>query len=253
MAAHSRFKTKVAVDPPVIVVYGVDGIGKSSLAAEADDIVYLHTKGERMPSGVEVPSEEITDYPQLMSAVDDIIAGPHDFKWLVIDSVDGIEPIVWAETCWRCEFSSIEKPGFGKGYVEADKEWQDFLDLIGKLPPLGIGVIMLAHPTVERFDSPMTDPYTMYTIKLQKRANALVREKADIVAFMNYRVSVKEKEVAQNKTVSHAEGKTRAIYLNGSPSYNAKNRYGMPDEIAYKKGKGFEELSKYFPPALGLE
>lgn len=253
MAGIDRFKKKVSIDPPVIVGYGVDGIGKTSLACEFPDAVYLNTKGERLPSDVSIPSEQIVDFPQYLAALDDLIDERHDFKWVITDSADGLEPLVWEETCWRNEWKSIEQPGFGKGYVEADQDWKKIFDRWDLLVRAGVGVIVLAHPVVERFESPMTDPYTLYTIKLQKRANALLREKADIVVFMNYRVSIKEKQVGQNKTIAHAEGKSRAMYFNGSPAYNAKNRYSMPDEIIYNKGKGYDTLSKYFPPALGIE
>ena len=60
------------------------------------------------------------------------------------------------------------------------------------------------------------------------------------------------KEVGIKKTVTHAEGgKERQIHLTEGPGFVAKNRYSMPDAVVYKKGRGYGELSKYFPPPRG--
>jgi hypothetical protein len=99
----------------------------------------------------------------------------------------------------------------------------------------------------------VTDPYDRYQVKLRKRAAALVRERSDIVAFLNYRVSLKTKEVGIKKEVTHAEGgKERQINLTEAAGFVSKNRYSMPDTITYKKGSGWESLSKYFPQPTGI-
>jgi hypothetical protein len=161
--------------------------------------------------------------------------------------------LVWAATCRRIGVASIEEPGYGRGYIETDTEWNELMAAVAALARRGICVVMLAHPEIVRFDSPVTDPYIRYQPKLHKRANALVREKSDIVAFMNYRISIKEKEVARQTKVAHAEGgKERQIHLVEGAGFNSKNRYSMPDSIPYKKGNGYVELSKYFPAPTGV-
>lgn len=250
----SNLRSSKRADPPVILLYGVDGIGKTSLAAEFPDPIYLPTEGERAPSDVDLPTPgTVESFDDLLNVFDDLLNTEHDRKTVIIDSLDGLEPLVWRATCKRLGADTIESLGFGKGYVEADTEWNDLLGGVSALAQSGICVVMLAHPEVIRFDSPITDPYSRYTIKLHKRANALVREKSDIVAFANYRISIKEKEVARQTKVAHAEGgKERQIHLVEGAGFQAKNRYSMPDALTYKKGKGYEELSKHFPAPTGL-
>lgn len=237
--------------PPIIVIYGVDGIGKTTLAAEAEDAVYFHTRGEKPPKGVNIPRLQVKDYLDLKDNLLDLVDDDHDFRWVIIDALDGVEPLVWEETCYEHDKKDIESFGFGKGYVAADEYWSELLDIMVDLKEEGVGVIILAHPSIERFDSPITEPYNRYTIKIHKRANALIREAADIVAFMNHRVNVKDVEVSRGKKVSHAEGKARMIYLTGTAAFDAKNRYSMPDQLEYRKGKGFTELQSYFPEPPG--
>lgn len=247
----SSLKSTKRNDPPVVLLYGVDGIGKTSLAAEFPDPIYLATEGERPPSDVELATPgTIESFDDLLNVFGELLTEDHDRRTVIIDSLDGLEPLVWRATCARLGLNSIEEAGFGKGYVEADTEWNEYLSAVSALAQAGMYVVQLAHPEIVRFDSPTTDPYNRYTIKLHKRSNALVREKADVVAFMNYRISIKEKEVARQTKVAHAEGgKERQIHLNEGAGFNAKNRYSMPDTISYRKGQGFTELAKYWPVA----
>lgn len=239
--------------PPIALLYGVDGVGKTSLAAEWPDPIYLHTQGEEPPSNIDLQSPGVVEsYDEMIELMTELVVGDHTHKTVIIDSLDGFESLVWAKTCERNGWHSIEEPGFGKGYVETDNEWQYFIDGAIALKQRGVAVVMLAHPEILRFDSPITDPYSRYTIKLHKRANAIIREKSDIVAFMNYRTTIKEKEVARQKTVAHGEGGgDRVIHLEERPGFLAKNRYQMPVSVPFKVGKGYTELSKYFPAPYG--
>lgn len=245
----SSLRSSRNTNPPITLLYGVDGVGKTSLAAEWPSPIYLPTEGERPPSDVDMPTPGvITNLDSLFGIFGELLDGKHDFKTVIVDSLDGLEPLVWRATSNRLGVESIEAPGYGRGYMEADTEWNDYLGGVAALSQAGMYVVQLAHPEVIRFDSPITDPYSRYQPKLHKRANALVREKADVVAFMNYRVTIKEKEVARQTKVAHAEGgKERQIHLNEGAGFNAKNRFSMPDSITYRKGHGFADLSKFWP------
>lgn len=251
----ASLKSTTSKLPPVIVLYGVGKIGKTSLGAEFPDPIYLPTDGERTPEGVDlVTPGVIENFDDLLDLFGELITTEHDRKTVIVDSMDGLEPLVWAATCRRLGVGSIEEPGYGKGYVEADTEWNEFFSAVAALRERGICIVMLAHPEIVRFDSPTSDPYSRYGIKLHKRAAALVREKADIVAFMNYRVTLKEKEVARQTKVAHAEGgQERQIHLEERAGFVAGNRYSMPATITFKKGAGYAELSKYFPAPTGAD
>ena len=241
-------------DPPITLLYGVDGIGKTSLAAEFPNPIYLGTEGETPPSDIDLPTPGvIKTLDDVFAVFEELLTTDHGFKTVIIDSLDGLEPLVWRTTAARLGVNSVEEPGYGKGYVEADYEWGEYLSALAALKNAGLYVVQLAHPEIVRFDSPITDPYSRYGIKLHKRAAALVRERADIVGFLNYRVTIKEKEVARQTKVAHAEGgKERQIHLNEGAGFVAKNRYGMPDAVQYRKGQGFTELAKYWPGGANL-
>lgn len=240
--------------PPITLIYSVDGWGKTSLGAEFPDPIYLHTEGEEPPNDVELPTPGVlTSFDELLTLIGELVTEEHEHKTVIIDSLDGIEPLLWAATCERLKIGSIEEAGFGRGYVEADKEWQDLLGGLAALKQRGIAVVMLAHPEIVRFDSPTSDPFSRYGVKLHKRASALVREKSDIVAFGNFRMVLKEKEVGPKKKIAHGEGGgERQIHLEERPGFVAKNRYNMKTSMVYKKGEGYKELQKFFPAPTGV-
>jgi hypothetical protein len=253
-------KQQAAERAPITLIYGVDGIGKTTLAAEWPAPLYVPTAGERAPAKLDLAT------PGVLSTADDLweivghlMDGGHDFKTLIIDSADGLEPILNAVTCARIGADSIDSndkgspAAFGRGDVQADVEWTMFMDACDDLAENDISVVIIAHPEVKRFDSPVTDPYDRYQVKLRKRAAALVRERCDIVAFMNYRVSIKEKEVGPKKKVAHGEGKERNIHLSENAGFVAKNRFSMPDSIVYHEGKGYEAIAKFLPAASQAE
>lgn len=257
----SSLKSSKSDKPPICLVYGVDGVGKTTLAAEFPDAVYLPTAGERTPEGIDLPTPGVIEtFDDLRSVVGELLTEDHQHKTVIFDSADGLEPLLNAETCKRIGATSIDSnekgspASFGRGYVEADVEWNEFMGACRALTERGIAVVILAHPEIVRFDSPITDPYARYQIKLQKRAAALVREQSDIVAFINYQISLKTKEVAPKKEITHAEGgKERKIHLAEAAGFVAKSRYNTPDAIVYRKGQGYSELSKYFPAPTGAQ
>ncbi len=250
----SSLRSSKSSNPPVVLLYGVGKVGKTSLAAEFPDPIYLPTDGERTPEDVELATPgTVESFDDLLNVFGDLLTTDHDRKTVIVDSLDGLEPLVWAAACRRNGWANIEEPGFGKGYLAADAEWNEFFQAVSAMKSAGLAVVLIAHPEIMRFDSPTSDPYSRYGIKLQKRAAALAQEKADIIGFMNYRVSLKEKEVGFNKKVTHAEGGAeRQVHLEERAGFIAGNRYSMPASIVFKKGAGYAELSKHFPAPTGV-
>ena len=240
-----------AKHPPRLVLYGVHGIGKTTLAAEAPAPVFLQIE-EGTPGDLELTSfGELKTFDDVLESFYALYQEEHPFKTVVIDTLDALEPLVWRKVCEENGWRSIEDAGYGKGYVAAEDVWQRFLDGVNALRvDKGMNTIQLAHSQIERFDSPISEPYHRYALKLHKRAAALIQEDADIVCFANYLISLKQTDVGFNKKRAHGEsGGQRMLYFEERPGFAAKNRYGMPPAAIYKKGSGWTEIAKYCPAA----
>jgi len=248
----SSIKKVTTSTAPFVVFYGVPGIGKTGLAAEAPDSVWIQMQGENPPAGVELQGwADLTSYGEVVEAIGALISEEHTFKTLVIDAATGLEAAIWKEACARNGWKTIEDPGYGKGYVIAAAIWAELLDGLNVLRrERNMSIVIIAHCEIFRFDSPTTDPYSRYKIDVHKSALPLIEAGADLIAFLNYRVTLKEKDVGFNKKVGHAEGGgSRVIYVEERPGFIAKNRYGMPSELSFKKGEGWSALAKFFPAA----
>ena len=235
--------------PPRIIIYGVHGIGKTTLAAEAPNPVFLQIE-EGTPGDLELMSfGELASFRDVMEAFGVLYEAEHDRESIVIDTVDALEPLVWREVCARNNWQSIEEPGYGKGYVAAEAVWQEYLDGINALRrQRGMTVIQVAHADIERFDSPISEPYHRYHMKLHKRASALLQQDADVVCFMNYITTIKQADVGFNKKTTRGEGAgQRAMYFEERPGFLAKNRFNMPAQMLYRRGQGWTDMAGYFP------
>jgi hypothetical protein len=158
-----------------------------------------------------------------------LITGDHEFQTFVLDSVTSFERLVWAHTCAQLGVSSIEAPGFGKGYVEADGWWNQFLDGCDALRDRGVTVVLIAHNLVQKFTDPTGDDYDRHEVALHKRAKGMVTKWSDVTAFAHWKVLTRTVEGGFNKKITKGVATdTRLLGLIERPGYDAKNRYNLP-------------------------
>ena len=231
-----------------IIAYGVQGLGKTSFGATFANPFLLRT--EDSGCAVDVPT-----FPSVAKTMDDLIGGlralhdgEHNFQTIIVDTVDWMEPIVWAATSARLGVESIETPGYGKGYVEADNEWRLVMGWLDALCyNRNMTIVCVAHADIKRFEPPDSDPFDRYQIKLHKRAWALWQEWADMVLFMNYRFrTIKTKDGGKSgadKFRGEGAGE-RVIYTEERPAYLAKNRWSLQPEILIGQDKTWAPFHK---------
>lgn len=221
--------------PPRILLYGVEGVGKTTLAASAPNPVFLWTEegaGKLSVDGFPL----IKRYDELMEVIGVLLTEDHEFQTVVLDSLDWLEPIVWAETCKRGGYENIESPGYGKGYKEADLVWREVIEGLGALrEERSMGLVVIAHSQVKTFHDPERESYDRYVIKLHERASGIWRENVDAILFANYRMSITKdgKPNDKNARVRATGGQMRAVFCEQRAAFLAKNRYGMPPDINF--------------------
>ena len=224
--------------PPRIVIYGIEGIGKSTMASHSPNPIFVQTEDgldqiecESFPLAKHF--NEVTDY---LSA---LMTEQHSYQSLVIDSLDWLERLIWDKLCEDYGVSSIEKVdgGYGKGYTHALTLWRRILNLLDDLRnKRGMCIILLAHAKIEKFEDPEHSAYDRYSPRLHKHANALVTEWADAVLFATRKIITQSEDAGFNRTRTTAaglgkDGGERILRCLGSPACVAKNRYNLPAEL----------------------
>jgi hypothetical protein len=217
--------------PPRIVVHGDGGVGKTTFAAGAHAPIFLPF--EDGLTGIEVDAfPRICSYQDAIDAIASLASGEHGYGTAVVDSLDWLEPLVWAEVARAAGKNSIEDIPYGKGYAEALPLWRKLLDGLNYLREhRGMAVILIAHSQIKRFEAPDSEPFDRYEIKLHRGANALVREWADIIGFAHHETAIKKDS---NGFTTRARGVStgrRLLRVVETPACTAKNRYGMAELI----------------------
>lgn len=210
--------------PPRLLIYGTEGIGKSTIASQS-------------PSPIFIPTEDGLDQIQcdsfpLARSFEDVLTyltalanEEHAYQTVVIDSADWLERLIFDHVCKQYGAKSIEKVdgGYGKGYTHALTQWRQIIDALRYLREhKGMIVILLAHAKIEKFTDPESTPFDRFSPRLNKNATALLCEWCDAILL-----ATREHGAAKGDK----SGGQRILRCVGTPSCVAKNRYGLPETL----------------------
>lgn len=217
--------------PPRVVIHGAQKVGKSTFAAGSFNPIFLPL--EDGLSGIETNSFPLlATYQEVEAALLSLYSEAHDFGTVVVDSTDWLEPLIWKHVCDKNQWASIETPGYGRGYVEANAVWREFLDKLNTLRmEKGMAIILIAHSAVKNFKAPDTEAFDRYELKMQKGALGLIVEWADAILFAQEETAIKKEVVGQNTRARGISTGRRIMNTNAKPSFIAGNRYSLPDVL----------------------
>ncbi len=243
--------------PPRILIYGEPGIGKTTLASEFPNPIFIQIEDGAPPHMAYTTFGVLTSFEQVMEKLEELYNEEHNHQTVVVDSITEMQRLVWAETCRRGDEKGhkkerIEDFGYGKGYVNALAPWREFIEGLHALRrDKGMAVVLIAHAKVDRFDDPETVSYHRYEIDLHDKAVGAIERDMDAILLLKKPVTILEEDIGFNKTRTRAGGSADTVYIHtrGRPAFIAKNRYRMPEKILFTEGKGFAELAKYLPGA----
>lgn len=231
--------------PLRVLLYGVEGIGKSTFGACAPAPIFLapedgtaHLDVHRLP----VPEtwDEVLEAPRMLAA------GGHPYRTLVVDTVDWVEPLLWEHICQRDGKTDIEAYGYGKGYVAALDQWRVFVAELERLrEKTGMAVILLAHSWVKPFKNPEGDDFDRYELKVHAKAGGLLKEWTDCVLFANWETFAAKDE--RTKRVKGVSTGARLIYTTRTAAYDAKNRYDLPESLSLDWGEFCTAVASHQP------
>jgi hypothetical protein len=224
-------KTSVSL-PPRVLIHGLEGVGKTTLAANFFSAIFLQTE-DGAPGGLVVDTfGHLLNYADVIESITALGNEEHNYKTVVIDSLDRLEDIIWRKTCDDNHWQSMESPGYGKGFVVADRYWHEILDGLEWLRrKRGMTVVLLAHSTIETISDPRTPPYSSYQIRLHKRAKGIVASEMDLIAFLATDVHVVADSAGFKKHTRADGSAARYLHTEGRPAFLAKSRFELPARI----------------------
>jgi hypothetical protein len=218
--------------PRRVLLYGVHGVGKSTFGAMAEKPIFIQT--EEGINDIETDRFPLaTKYGDVLNALSALYSEEHDYQTVVIDSLDWLERLIFADVCAKRGVESIEDVGYAKGYTFALTQWREVIEGLDALRnERGMQVILIAHARIEKFENPETDSYDRYVPRLNKHGSALIQEWCDEVFFATYRIHTKQSDEGFNRKRTQGIGTgERIIRTSERPAHVAKNRLSMPDEL----------------------
>lgn len=219
--------------PPRILIYGVDGIGKSTFAASADAPVFI---------GVEdgTSSLNVTRFPEPQTwldgieAIDELTQNDHQFRTVVIDSLDWLEPLCWQHVCATTKdkqgrpATKVETIPYGNGFTAAVDLWRVLLSKLDYLRAVrGMAVVLVAHAWIKRFSNPEGEDFDRFECKLHPKSSGVIREWCDCVLFATHEQYTHDLN-GRPKGISTG---ARIIHTVRSAAFDAKNRYNLPPTL----------------------
>lgn len=209
------------------VIYGTEGIGKSTLASRFPNPLFLDIEGGTAQMDVR-RIEAPKNWAELVSTVKEVAANPGICGTLILDTADRAESLLVEHICRKYNQLSIESFGYGKGYTYLGEEWQRLMDVFNSCIDAGINVTVIAHAKQRKIEQPdQIGAYDHWEMKLSRQVAPLLKEWADLLLFLNYKTIV----VTTDSNSKKAQGGKRVMYTSHNPAWDAKNRHGLPEEM----------------------
>lgn len=220
--------------PQKVVIYGPEGIGKSTFAAQFPNPLFIDTEDGTRELAVD--RTHPADWQELLDTIEEFGNDLDNlgYKTLVIDTADWAERMCIETICRKAKKSGIEDFGYGKGYTYVQEEFGRMLNELGKLIDRDVNIVVLAHAKMRTFQQPdEMGSYDRWEMKLSKQVAPLLKEWGDMVLFLNYKTIV----VSQGDNLkAKAQGGQRVMYTSHHPCWDAKNRHGLKEEMPLDEG-----------------
>lgn len=212
-----------------VVVYGPEGIGKSTFASQFPDPLFIDTEGSTRHMDVD-RTPKPSSWPMLLGLIDEVIRDPSLCRTLVVDTMDWAELMCMQYVCDKYQKKSIEEFGYGKGYTYLSEEFGRLLNQLSEVVERGVHVVVTAHAKMRKFEQPdELGAYDRWEMKLSAKNAPLVKEWADMVLFASYKTYAVKTESGKVK----GQGGERRMYTAHHPCWDAKNRFGLAPELPF--------------------
>lgn len=133
------------------VLYGPEGIGKTTFASKAPEPLFIDTEGSTTRLNVRrLPAPE--SFAMILEQVQWVLENRNVCKTLVLDTADWAQSRCVNAVCAKYQKGGIEDFGYGKGYSYVYEEFGRLLNLLDQVVDAGINVIVTAHAAMRKFE-----------------------------------------------------------------------------------------------------
>lgn len=256
---------KLTVEPPLLVIAGQEGSGKTTLAAEAvlefggafirteDGLQkYAEMPEEDQPLAFPVLPKATPEKPEaFINALYDAL----DWCWdnmeagqiLALDTISVLFQRLQQTVLNRYGVSNVAEAagGYGKGFLEIETETLKLIDELNELrEQKKVGVILLSHLAADTLkNDPLIEAALCYNLAMDKKSAAVFKQQAHAILAIGFDTVVSGTEYDKTGKVTKAGriqrvSKRHLVCDASTPAYSqlCKNRFGLPAKLDLPEG-----------------
>jgi hypothetical protein len=198
-----------------ILVHGASKMGKSTFCSKGEKTLFLAT--EPGLNSLEVYQVPITGWKELVTTCAAIAAGGHEFKTIVIDTIDNAYRMCADYICAKFNIDHESDLGYGKGFALVNSEFHRVLTKLAFLPH---GLILVSHSCAKEIET-RTGRRTRIVPTLPEKARQIAVGLVDVILFCDFDLV----EGPNGKKI-----RRRVIRTKPTDMYDAGDRTGrLPD------------------------
>lgn len=214
------------MSPLKVIIYGDNGVGKTTFAASAKNPIIIDLEGNC--NHIEASKQRITNLDEFKEFLVALLTQDHDFKTLVIDSLDSLEILLSekiGKTYTTQELDYGRSAGIWKQHIK---------DIITPLDILcakkSMNIVFTAHWKVKSANNPMTEQFDRYDLRVNEHMKTGFCNWVQCILLALKEVIFEEKKGDFGKKKAK-NIERRALYTRGSPTYYGKNVFDLPEKI----------------------
>jgi hypothetical protein len=222
-----KTKPKGNFNEYITLIYGAPKIGKSTLANEFNQPLFIAT--EPGLNSLEVYSVDVPDWETFLNACAEIAKGDHNYRTIIIDTVDNLFKFCSFYVCKRNNIQHESDLDWGKGWHLVKEE---FFRVISKLSHLKYGLVFISHGEPIEIKT-RTGTITKWVPTMNKQAKEIILPLCDFIFFITAELT--------------PEGYKRVIKTKPSENWEAGDRTGkLPPEL----GMSYPAIKEAFDRAI---
>lgn len=222
IASVSRGKR---VAPDRIIIHGTEGVGKSTFASEAPVPIFVAAEdGIRNLDVASFPEPQTFD--DVIAAVENLVRDNHEFKTLVIDSIDWVGHLLRDKVRKANNWNAADFDKYGRGYKVWVEDWRRLLNALDRLrAKKGMEIILVVHSRIGNFKNPAGEDFGRYQLALGgDEAPELFKQWADFILFAAHEEFTTDPKKGRVKGVSTGQ---RLLHTERMAAWDAKHRCGI--------------------------
>lgn len=215
------------IRPLKILIYGPNGVGKSTFCARSLHPIFLDLEGN--VDHLDVPRQAVNNYEEVFGFLDFLLKEEHPFKTLVVDSLESLEQLFWAQVEKENNVTSLGKIPFGGGYMQALELFKYFRETLSLLhQEREMNICLIGHEALKTVNTPNLESFDRIEVRIQGKAAGLLMDWCTAVIYATRDVVIHKEKGAFQQEHKKARDIQRILYTDGNASFIAKNIYNLP-------------------------